>query len=125
MIEVIYQVTISLYKGLCTPFLGLLLIGEVIHLAGSGRFVVKLFEAGFRVRSGEILYDESGRRTGKVIETIGPVSAPYASVLPLIDRPKKAVGAKLFSGNAKHVKVTRRRNFGKKRISSRKPNRAI
>jgi RNA-binding protein len=103
----------------------LLLIGEVIHLARSGRFVVKLFEAGFSVRSGEILYDDSGRRTGKVIETIGPVSAPYASVLPLVDRPKKAVGAKLFSGNAKHVKVTRRRNFGKKSMPSRKSNKAI
>ena len=69
--------------------------------------------------------DDSGRQTGKVIETIGPVSAPYASVLPLVDRPKKAVGAKLFSGNAKHVKVTRRRNFGKKSMPSRKSNKAI
>jgi len=95
--------------------LGLLPIGEVIHLAKSGRYVVKLSETGFRIRSGEILYDDSGRRTGKVIETIGPVSAPYASVLPLIDRPKKAVGTSLFSGSIKHNKPIRRRNFGKKR----------
>lgn len=100
--------------------LGLLPIGEVIHLAKSGRYVVKLSEIGSRVRSGEILYDDSGRRTGKVIETIGPVSAPYASVLPLVDRPKKAVGARLFSGNIKHAKPTRRRNFGKKSKHARK-----
>lgn len=99
--------------------LGLLPIGEVIHLARSGRYVVKLSETGFRVRSGEILYDDFGRRTGKVIETIGPVSAPYASVLPLVDRPKKVVGSKLFSGNIKHTKPTRRRNFGKKSRHSR------
>ena len=61
----------------------------MIHLAKSGRYVVKLFESGYKIRSGEIIYDDSGRCTGKVIETIGPVSAPYASVLPLLDRPKK------------------------------------
>lgn len=92
----------------------MLLIGEVIHLAKSGRYVVKLFESGYKIRSGEIIYDDSGRRTGKVIETIGPVSAPYASVLPLLDRPKKAVGERVFSANNKQVKITRRRNFGKK-----------
>jgi RNA-binding protein len=95
--------------------LGLSPIGEIIHLAKSGRYVVKLSETGFRIRSGEILYDDSGRRTGKVIETIGPVSAPYASVLPLVDRPKKAIGTRLFSGSFKHTKPIRRRNFGKKK----------
>jgi RNA-binding protein len=99
--------------------LGLLSVGEVIHLAKSGRYVVKLSETGFRIRSGEILYDDSGRRTGKVIETIGPVSAPYASVLPLIDRPKKAIGTRLFSGSIKHNKPIRRRSFGKKRSMSK------
>ena len=94
-----------------------MLIGEVIHLARSGRLVVKLFEEGFRVRSGEILYDDSGRRTGKVIEMIGPVTAPYASVMPLVDRPKKTVGIKLFSGNSKQVKSTIKRKFRKKKTS--------
>lgn len=97
-----------------------MLIGEVIHLARSGRFVVKLFDTGSKLRGGEILYDDSGSRIGKVIEKIGPVSAPYASVLPLMDRPKKAIGAKLYSANSKQVKITRRRDFKKSRTSTSK-----
>ena len=64
----------------------------MIHLAKSGRYVVKLFESGYKIRSGEIIYDDSGRRTGKVIETIGPVSAPYASGPTSSGSAKKSCG---------------------------------
>src|SRR5919198_4509648 len=73
-------------------------IGEVMHLAKSGRLIVKLNAAGAGIRAGELLVDGSGKRVGKVTELIGPVSAPYASVIPMTDRSSRLVGTKIFSG---------------------------
>jgi RNA-binding protein len=73
-------------------------IGEVMHLAKSGRLIVKLNAAGASVKAGELLVDGSGKRVGKVVELIGPVSAPYASVIPMTDRTSRLVGTKIFSG---------------------------
>lgn len=72
-------------------------IGEVMHLAKSGRLVVKLNAAGAMIRAGELLVDGSGKRVGKVVELIGPVNAPYASVIPMTDRTSRLAGAKVFS----------------------------
>lgn len=74
------------------------MIGEVMHLAKSGRLIVKL-NAASGARPGELLMDGSGRRVGKIIELIGPVSAPYASVIPMTDRTARLAGAKVFSGS--------------------------
>ena len=73
-------------------------IGEILHLAKSGRLIVKLNSAGAGVKAGELLVDGSGKRVGKVVELLGPVSAPYASVIPMTDRTNKLVGSKVFSG---------------------------
>jgi RNA-binding protein len=69
-----------------------------MHLAKSGRLIVKL-NAASGAKPGELLMDGSGRRVGKIIELIGPVSAPYASVIPMTDRTARLVGAKVFSGS--------------------------
>lgn len=73
-------------------------IGEVMHLAKSGRLIVKLNAAGTGIKAGELLVDGSGRRVGRVAELIGPVSAPYASVIPMTDRTSRLIGTKVFSG---------------------------
>ncbi len=73
-------------------------IGEVMHLAKSGRLIVKLNSAGAQLRAGELLLDASGKRVGRVAELIGPVSAPYASVIPMTDRTGRLVGTKVFGG---------------------------
>ena len=73
-------------------------IGEILHLAKSGRLIVKLSTAGAGIRPGELLVDAAGKRVGKVSELIGPVSAPYASVIPMTDRTARLVGAKVFAG---------------------------
>ena len=73
-------------------------IGEVMHLAKSGRLIVKLNSAGAELRAGEMLVDASGRRVGRVAELIGPVSSPYASVIPMTDRTGRLAGTKVFSG---------------------------
>ncbi|MHB8566554.1 MAG: H/ACA ribonucleoprotein complex subunit GAR1/NAF1 [Nitrososphaerales archaeon] len=53
-------------------------------------------KAGAQVRDGSVLVDADGRRTCKVIENIGPVSAPYLSTQPLTERIERIVGQKLF-----------------------------
>jgi RNA-binding protein len=77
-------------------------IGEVMHLAKSGRLIVKLNAAGITagIRPGEMLIDSSGRRVGRIAELIGPVTAPYASVIPMTDRTARLAGAKVFSGGS-------------------------
>jgi RNA-binding protein len=73
-------------------------IGEVMHLAKSGRLIVRLQEKGKHIKSGELLIDSNGKRVGKVIEVIGPVNSPYASVAPSTDKTKKIIGSSVFSG---------------------------
>jgi RNA-binding protein len=72
--------------------------GTVLHLARSGRLILKA--APEIVREGSILVDEQGRRTAKVLEIIGPVSSPYLSAQPFTDRIERIVGAKLYLGEA-------------------------
>jgi len=74
-------------------------VGEIMHLARSGRLIVKLNTAGAdKVKPGELLIDGSGRKVGRVVELLGPVSTPYASVIPMTDRTSRLVGSKVFSG---------------------------
>jgi RNA-binding protein len=69
--------------------------GEVIHLAKSGRLILKITK-DIKLAAGEILTDESGKKVGRVTELIGPVIAPYASILLLDNRTKTTAGSKLF-----------------------------
>ena len=94
-------------------------IGEIIHLAKSGRLIVKLTKDGKETNSGDILLDANGKRIGKIIEVIGPVTAPYASVAPMIDRENKIIGIKVFSGGflpkrqgSRRKDYARRKGFG-------------
>ena len=73
-------------------------IGEVMHLAKSGRLIVRLTAIQREPKSGELIIDTNGKRIGKVIEVIGSVTAPYASVVPMIDKINKIIGIKVFRG---------------------------
>ena len=93
-------------------------VGEILHLAKSGRLIVKLNTAGAeRIKPGELLIDGSGRRVGKVAELLGPVKAPYASVITMTDRTSRLVGSQVFSGG--FVKKPRDRSKGFSRYNSR------
>ena len=50
----------------------------MLHQAKSGRLIVRLTK---EVRSGVPIMDDKGRKLGRVVELIGPVRAPYASVM--------------------------------------------
>lgn len=68
-------------------------IGQISHVAGSGRLIVKLNET---VQEGQVLCDERGRGVAKVMEIIGSTSSPHASAAPMSDRLKKPEGIKVF-----------------------------
>jgi RNA-binding protein len=92
-------------------------IGEIMHLAKSGRLIIKLNAASGGIRAGELLVDGSGKRVGRVAELIGPVSAPYASVIPMTDRTSRLVGSRVFSGG--FAKTSRSQGSGSGRFRAR------
>jgi RNA-binding protein len=91
-------------------------VGEIIHLAKSGRLIVKLNGTGAeRVEAGEFLIDGSGRRVGRVAELLGPVKSPYASVITMTDKTSRLVGSKVFGGGIAKKQRDRSRGFGRSR----------
>ena len=58
-------------------------VGTLLHQAKSGRLIVKLSQ---EVRPGIFVFDEGGRKLGKVVELLGPVKFPYASVAVVSSR---------------------------------------
>jgi len=68
-------------------------VGIVLHLAKSGRLIVKLKK---EIPTNLILLDGKGRKVGRVVELIGPVNSPYASLIPLTDRVKRVIGEKVY-----------------------------
>lgn len=71
------------------------MIGEITHLARSGRVIVSLSD---KVEEGQILYDAEGTKIAKVAELIGPVSSPWASATPLTNSIKRYTGKSVFTG---------------------------
>ncbi len=69
-------------------------VGEVLHLANSGRVIVRLSK---ETQEGQILCDKNNQKIGRVTEMIGPVKSPFASVVPLTNNLKKISGIKVFS----------------------------
>ena len=83
-------------------------VGEIIHIASSGRVIVKLSQD---TNHEKILCDEKGVRLARISELIGPVSKPYASAISLTNNIKKFVGKKVFvleTSSVKNKKVRRR-----------------
>ena len=62
-------------------------VGFLLHKAKSGRLIIKLSR---EVRPGAYLSDSDRRKLGKVIELIGPVKGPYASVAVVSSRLGKS-----------------------------------
>ena len=84
-------------------------VGEILHLASSGRVIVRLSKT---VTQDQILCDEKSTKVAKVTEMIGPVGKPYASAISLTNRFKKFVGKKMFTFDiptAKKHKENRRK----------------
>ncbi len=65
----------------------MLQVGVLLHQAKSGRLIVRLSQ---EVRPGVSVQDAKGRRLGRVVELLGPVKAPYASVAVSTSRMGRA-----------------------------------
>ena len=87
-------------------------IGEILHLAKSGRLIVKVDEQTSHKLIGQALVDDKGIKIGKIIELIGSVKSPYASVIPSVDS-KYSVGGKVFSSNARNQQFNSSRKRGR------------
>ena len=87
-------------------------IGEILHLAKSGRLIVKVDEQISHKLIGQALVDDKGIKIGKIIELIGSVKSPYASVIPS-DDSKYSVGGKVFSSNARNQQFNSSRKRGR------------
>jgi len=87
-------------------------VGEILHLARSGRVIVRLSKV---VVQDQILCDESSTKIAKVTELIGPVAKPYASAISLTNNIKKFVGKKMFAfeipSAKKHEENRRKRKW--------------
>jgi RNA-binding protein len=84
-------------------------VGEILHLATSGRVIVRLSKT---VAQDQILCDQNSTKVAKVTELIGPVAKPYASAISLTNNIKKFVGKKMFTFDiptAKKHKENRRK----------------
>ena len=81
-------------------------VGEILHLANSGRVIVRLSNT---VSAGQILCDEKSTKVAKVNELIGPVAKPYASAISLTNNIKKFVGKKMFAFDIPPAKKQNRR----------------
>jgi RNA-binding protein len=71
-------------------------LGEVLHLARSGRLIVKLQPNCGLSKIGQLLFDNEGKRIGRIIELIGSVKSPFASVLPDSKPSNETKGTKVF-----------------------------
>ncbi len=90
-------------------------IGEIIHMAKSGRLIVKVEENTNHNLIGQALIDNNGSRIGKIIELIGSVKSPYASVMPALNS-KYTVGGKVYRApNLHQFNSSRKRNRTKRR----------
>ncbi len=91
------------------------MIGEIIHMAKSGRLIVKVEENTNHNLIGQALIDNNGSRIGKIIELIGSVKSPYASVMPALNS-KYAVRGKVYRApNLHQFNSSRKRNRTKRR----------
>lgn len=77
-------------------------IGEIVHLAKSGRLVVKIEENINHNLIGQSLMDDRGTKVGKIIELIGSVKSPYASVIPTVNSKYSIGGVVYISRSLNH-----------------------
>jgi RNA-binding protein len=73
----------------------LLQVGVLLHQARSGRLIIRLSK---ELKPGVFIVDEKGRKLGRVVEIIGPVRAPYASVAPVTSKFGKAGDPAFIAG---------------------------
>jgi RNA-binding protein len=89
------NIPVKVYRGRTDVSEILFQVGVFLHQARSGRLIFRLSR---ELKPGSVLVDGKGKKIGKVVELIGPVKAPYASVVPATSRVGKAGEAVFVTG---------------------------
>ena len=77
-------------------------VGNVIHLAKSGRLIIKVDRW---IKLGTVLFDSSGKKLAKVTELIGPVKSPYVTAIPLTKNVKRIAGNKVMINMKRGMRI--------------------
>ena len=72
------------------------LLGDILHFSKSGRLIVKIDKYKPFMKSGLNISDNQEKKIGKISEILGPVSSPYASIIPFIQKRNKLSGTKVY-----------------------------
>ena len=68
-------------------------LGRVLHISPSRNIIIKVETVP---RVGETVVDENLRCVGKILDVLGPVSSPYASIKPTIREIEKLASKMLY-----------------------------
>ena len=92
-------------KGFVMNFI-LEFIGTILHLAKSGRMIIRVNE---KIEPGTLLIDSNEKNVGKVVEMIGAVRSPYVSAIPLNSSTTNISGVKVGISSLVRNNVERKR----------------
>lgn len=75
-------------------------LGTVLHLSNcSGNLILK---AERKIRIGDKVFDDDGKKIGIVFDLFGPVSNPFVAVKPRIGDAGRYIGGSLFLRKGNH-----------------------
>ena len=75
-------------------------LGTVLHLSNSsGNLILK---AERKIRIGEKVFNDDGKKIGIVFDLFGPVSNPFVAVKPRLGDPDRYIGGSLFLRKGNH-----------------------
>lgn len=89
------------------------LLGEILHFSKSGRLIVKLDRFDSSMKTGQNISNDQGKMIGKITEFIGPITSPYASILPFIQKKNKLTGMKVYINKNFRKKNPSKTNYSK------------
>jgi RNA-binding protein len=89
------------------------LLGEILHFSKSGRLIVKLDRFDSSMKTGQNISNDQGKMIGKITEFIGPITSPYASILPFIQKKNKLTGMKVYINKNIRKKNSSKTNYSK------------
>jgi rRNA processing protein Gar1 len=87
------------------------LLGKILHFSKSGRLIVKIDKYNSALKVGKNITDGQGKRIGKITEFLGPVSSPYASIIPFVQKRGRLTGATVYLESFKKNNKPKISNF--------------
>jgi RNA-binding protein len=87
-------------------------LGEILHVAKSGRVIVKISVAAREKKAtGKLVMDATGRQIGRIQEIFGPVISPYASVQPSRLKLSDIIETKVFIADEDFLRKTKFKSY--------------